>query len=353
MPTLAGTIERIVFRNPETGFTVARLLPDDQGRLFRSELTTLVGTLPGINAGELIEVTGEWELHPQHGRHLRVVSFIPHSPVTPIGLKRYLASGIIKGVGPRMAERIVDHFGEQTLAILELEPERLTEVHGLGTQLRARIVEGWARQQDIRDIMLFLQGHGVSPALATRIYAQYGKQSTAVIRENPYALEKDIHGVGFKTADALAIQLGLPRDGVERYMAGVKHVLSEAASSDGHCYLPREELLTRAAALLEAPTEAIEPAIAALQGEREVFVEEERVSLAPFFYAESGTARRLRLLLKAPSALPPARAADWHAAFNGLEAERGIVLAERQREAVTAVASSMLWPRRPAAPPSA
>jgi exodeoxyribonuclease V alpha subunit len=347
MPTLAGTIERIVFRNPETSFTVARLRPDDTGRLFRGELTTLVGTLPGLAIGELVEVTGEWELHPQHGRHLRVTPFVPHSPVTPAGLKRYLGSGIIRGVGPRMAERIVDHFGEQTIAILELEPNRLIEVRGLGPQLRARIVEGWAKQQDIRDIMLFLQGHGVSPGLATKIYGQYGKQSTQVIRENPYLLEKDIHGVGFKTADGLALSLGLPRDALPRYMAGVKHTLSEAASSDGHCYLPRAELLTRAATVLQGATvEAIAPAIEQLGAEKEVFIEpsgeagraegdeDERVYLAPFFYAENGTARRLRLLLKAPSALPPVRAAEWRAAFARLEEEHGISLAERQREAV-------------------
>jgi exodeoxyribonuclease V alpha subunit len=333
MPTLAGTIERIVFRNPETSFTVARLRPDDNGRLFRGELTTLVGALPGLAVGELVEVTGEWELHPQHGRHLRVSKFVPHSPVTPAGLKRYLGSGIIKGVGPKMAERIVDHFGEQTLAILELEPERLTEVRGLGPQLQQRVIDGWARQQDIREVMLFLQGHGVSPGLATRIYAQYGKQSIQAIRENPYVLEKDIHGVGFKTADTLAIELGLPRDSLPRYMAGIKHVLSEAASADGHCFLSCEELLTRAVALLGAAVEEIEPAIDALRAEKEAFVEEERIFLAPFFYAEQGTARRLRMLVQAPSALPPVRAAEWRDAFAQLERAYGISLAERQREA--------------------
>ncbi len=334
MPTLSGVIERIVFRNQETHYTVARLAPDDAGRLFRSDLITLVGPLPGVNVGELVDVTGEWESHPQHGRHLRVATFTPHTPVTPEGLKRYLGSGVIKGVGPKLAERIVNHFGEQTLAILELESERLVEVNGISGNKRDRIVKGWAEQQDIREIMIFLQGYEVSPGLGAKIYRQYGKDSIATIRENPYLLERDIHGVGFKTADALAVKLGLPRDALPRLMTGVKHTLSEAASADGHCYLLRDDLLTRAAALLACDMAALEPAIEALRAEKEVFVEEDRVYLAPFFYAENGTARRLRLLLKAPSPLPPVAAREWEAAFARLQHERGVQLAERQREAV-------------------
>jgi exodeoxyribonuclease V alpha subunit len=334
MPTIAGTIERIVFRNEETHYTVARLRPNDTGRLFRSELVTLVGTLPGVNVGELVDVTGEWEAHPQHGRHLRVGSFTPHAPVTPEGLKRYLGSGVIKGIGPKTAERIVEHFGEQTLAIIELEPARLTEVQGISGHKRALIVKGWAEQQEIRDLMLFLQSHDVTPALATKIYRQYGNDATRVIRENPYTLERDVFGVGFKTADALAVKLGLPRDGVPRLMTGIKHVLSEAASGDGHCWLPREEVDLRAAALLEVSAEALEPAITELRREKEIFAEEERIYLAPFFYAENGTARRLRMLLKAPSHLPTVPESEWQAAFETLARERGIHLAERQQEAV-------------------
>jgi len=334
MPTLSGVIERIVFRNQETHYTVARLAPDDAGRLFRSDLITLVGPLPGVNVGELVDVTGEWESHPQHGRHLRVSAFTPHTPVTPEGLKRYLGSGVIKGVGPKLAERIVNHFGEQTLAILELESDRLVEVNGISGAKRERIVKGWAEQQDIREIMIFLQGYEVSPGLGAKIYRQYGKDSIATIRENPYLLERDIHGVGFKTADALAVKLGLPRDALPRLMTGVKHTLSEAASADGHCYLLRDDLLTRAAALLDCEMAALEPAIAALQAEKEVFVEEDYVYLAPFFYAENGTARRLRLLLKAPSPLPPVAPHEWEAAFARLQRERGVHLADRQREAV-------------------
>jgi exodeoxyribonuclease V alpha subunit len=334
MAQLAGTLERIVFRNQETQYTVARLLPDSAGRLFRDELVTIVGTLPGVNVGELIEVTGEWELHPQHGRHLRIASFVSHAPVTSAGLRRYLGSGVIKGIGPKTAERIVDHFGEQTLAVLELESERLTEVKGISAAKRDAIVRGWAEQHEVRELMLFLQGYSVSPSLASKIYRQYGKESINTVRENPYALERDISGVGFKTADALALQLGIPRDALPRYMTGLKHVLSETASADGHCFLPRDELLIRAAALLNAPLDALAPALDALARDKEVFVEDDHVYLAPFFYAENGTARRLRLLLKAPSPLPPIPESDWLATFRALENDLGLILAERQKDAV-------------------
>ncbi|HKV86353.1 MAG TPA: ATP-dependent RecD-like DNA helicase, partial [Ktedonobacterales bacterium] len=334
MPTLAGTLERVVFRNAETHFTVARLRLDDTGKLFRDDLLTVVGPLPGVNVGEVIEVSGEWETHPRHGRHLRVSTFTAHAPVSPAGLKRYLASGVVKGIGPKTAERIVDHFGEQTLAVIELEPARLTEVRGVSAQKRDSIIAAWVEQQDIRDVMLFLQGNGVSPALGTKIYRQYGKQSIAVIRENPYVLERDVHGVGFKTADALAVQLGLPRDAPPRYMTGLKHVLSEAASADGHCYLPRDELFLRAAALLECAVEALPDALGRLSLEKEAFIEDDRVYLAPFFYAEAGTARRIRLLLNGSSTLPSVEDGEWEASLAALERERGIALAERQKEAV-------------------
>jgi exodeoxyribonuclease V alpha subunit len=334
MPTLAGTLERIVFRNQETHFTVARLRIDDARRLFRDDLVTLVGPLAAVNVGELVEVTGEWELHPQHGRHLRVTSFVSHAPVSAAGLKRYLASGIIKGIGPRTAERIVEHFGEHTLAVIELEPERLTEVTGISVRKRDAIVAGWDQQRELRDLMLFLQEYGVSPSLGTRIYRQYGRQSISVIRENPYTLERDVTGVGFRTADALAVRLGVPRDALPRYMTGIKHVLSEAASTDGHCFLPEEDLLPRAGALLDVSPEQLEPALKQLVVEREVFREDNCIYLAPFFYAENGTARRLRLLLKSPGSLPPVAPHRWETAFHALERDHGIHLAERQKQAV-------------------
>ncbi len=390
MPTVEGTIERIVFRNEQTHYTVARLRPHDAGRLFRGELTTLVGILPGLTAGELVEVTGEWEAHPQHGRHLRVVTCVRHAPVTAEGLRRYLGSGIIKGIGPKTAERIVEQFSEQTLAILDLEPERLTEVRGVNAHKCDLIVRGWAEQKGIREVMLFLQSHGVSPGLGAKIYRQYGDQAITVIRENPYQLERDIFGVGFKTADALAVDLGLPRDSLPRVMTGLKHALSESAA-DGHCYLLLSELLERAVTLLQVPQDLLLSALEALRAEKEVFIErgtdssansgepasghaespvaperaaavasehalsdatgailtldgrstaegsrasQLRVYLAPFFYAENGTARRLRLLLETSSTLPHISDAGWSTLFAAMRREGGIQLAERQSAAV-------------------
>nr|MBA3823293.1 ATP-dependent RecD-like DNA helicase [Ktedonobacterales bacterium] len=313
MPTIEGTVERIVFRNVENGYTVARIKTDDSTRLFREDLVTVVGTLPNVAVGELVECSGEWEVDRDHGRQLRVAHFVPHAPVSGKGLARYLGSGIMRGIGPKMAERIVAAFGEQTLAVMDLEPERLIEVKGISASKRDAIMQGWEAQREVRKIMLFLQAHEVSPSLARKIYDVYGQDAIGVIQANPYQLEQDIYGVGFKTADALAMELGLPADSLPRLATGIKHALNEAAST-GHCYLLREELLMQAATVLGVPPEVLPPAIEDLRARREVFIEDgERVFLAPFFYSEQGSARRLRRLLAAPSRLPTMTPQRWEA----------------------------------------
>ncbi len=315
---------------------------------------TIVGTLPNIAVGEVLECVGEWEMS-EFGRQLRVATFVPYTPVSAKGLARYLGSGIIKGIGPRTAERIVAQFGEQTLAVIELEPDRLMEVKGISPAKRAAIVAGWEAQHEVRKIMLFLQEHQVTPSLAAKIYQQYGQDSLNVIHENPYQLEHDITGVGFKTADAIAVELGLPHDSLPRIMTGIKHTLGEA-SNDGHCYLPREECVTRAATLLAVATELVPPALAELararrqpaasaeaDGEtapgtarREVIVEEDRVYLAPFFFSEVGIARRVHQTHRAASALPPIPSAAWGQLLLDAELAGGsaVPLAPRQRDAV-------------------
>jgi exodeoxyribonuclease V alpha subunit len=333
MDTLEGVIERIIYRNEQTNYTVARLRPDDAGRLFRAELATLVGTLVGVRAGTHIEARGEWESHPRHGRHFRVISFTPQLPVTAQAIVRYLGSGIIKGIGPKTAERIVKHFGEQALAIIELEPDRLMEVPGIGTAKRNLIVRGWADQQHIRKIMMFLQEHGVPISLATRIYQQYGAEAIRVIREDPYQLEQDIYGIGFKTADAIAVRLGLPHDSLPRLKTGLKYVLA-VASDEGHCFLAREELFARGQEILAVTADRLPAALEALRKTKEVIVDNERVYLAPFFFSETGTARRLRLLLNTPGTIPPARSGQWQALFAAMEREEHVQLAEAQRVAV-------------------
>ena len=255
MPTLEGSVENIVFRNEDNHYTVARFRPKDSGRLFRDDLMTIVGMLPGIHVGELLKVEGEWEKDPRYGRQLHVTSFIQRLPASPEGIIRYLSSGLIKGIGPKKATLIVEHFGEQTLAIIEQQPERLSEVKGISAKDRDQITKSWIEQSEIKELHLFLQSHDVSMNVATRIYKQYGQESIKVIRENPYQLAEDVHGIGFRTADDIAVKLGLPQDSVPRLASGLKYVLAQAANEDGHCFLPEGELLTRAATILHAPSD--------------------------------------------------------------------------------------------------
>src|SRR5205807_4787607 len=233
MLRLEGSVESIVFRNEDNHYMVARFRPDDSGRLFRDELTTIVGMLPGVHVGELLTIEGEWENDPRYGRQLHVTSFSQRLPATTEGITRYLSSGLIKGIGPKKAKLIVEHFGEQTLAIIEQQQERLSEVKGIGAKDREQIIKTWAEQSEIKELHLFLQSHEVSINVATRVYKQYGKESIKVIRENPYRLAQDVHGIGFRTADDIAIKLGLPYDSVPRLATGLKYVLTQAAHEDG------------------------------------------------------------------------------------------------------------------------
>ena len=376
MSTLEGSIESIVFRNDDNHYTVARFRTNDNGRLFRDDLTTIVGTLPGIHVGELLTVEGEWEKDPKYGRQLHVRSFTQRLPASIEGITRYLGSGLIKGIGPKKAKFIVEHFGEQTLAIIEQQPERLSEVKGVSAKDREQIIKSWAEQSEVKELHLFLQSYDVSVNLATRIYKQYGADSIKVIRENPYKMAQDVYGIGFRTADEIAVKLGLPRDSVPRLATGLKHVLTQAANEDGHCFLPEDELLQRASLILQAPYEALPAAMEQLRGERDIFIEpplpvqqlvqagmqaderngrlsevdgepppvdwskteetelQQRVYYGPFWYAEQGSARILRALLRVPSMLPAVTQQQWDAIFNHLAQKRNIYLTERQRAAV-------------------
>jgi exodeoxyribonuclease V alpha subunit len=368
MPNLEGSVENIVFRNEDNHYTVARFRPNDSGRLFRDELMTIVGTLPGIHVGELLSVDGEWEHDPKYGRQLHVTSFVQRLPASKEGMMRYLSSGLIKGIGPKKARSIVDHFGDQTLAIIEQQPERLSEVKGISVKDRNQIITSWLEQTEIKELHLFLQTHEVSMNLATRIYKQYGKDSIKIIRENPYQLAQDVNGIGFITADEIAVKLGLPPDSIPRLATGLKYVLAQSANDDGHCFLPERDLLTRAAAILRAPYEALPAAMEQLRSERDVFIEpplpgqnvarppsenddeppvdwsemgemdetepQSRVYFGPFWHAENGSARLLRILMLAPSVLPLVSQQVWDAVFDRLKQNRNMHLTEKQREAV-------------------
>src|SRR5881275_2560103 len=370
MPKLDGSVESIVFRNEENHYTVARFRPNDSGRLFRDDLTTIVGALPGVHVGELLTVEGEWEKDPKYGRQLHVTSFVQRLPASVEGITRYLSSGLIKGIGPKKAKLIVEQFGLQSLAIMEQQPERLSEVKGIGAKDREQIIKTLAEQSEIKELHLFLQSHNVSMNVATRIYKQYGQESIKVIRENPYQLAEDVHGIGFRTADDIAVKLGLPQDSVPRLASGLKYVLAQAANDDGHCFLPEGELLTRAATILHAPSDALPAAMEQLRNERDVFIEpplpaprlpvqaqahvestsddeppidwseleepepQPRVYFGPFWHAENGSARLLRRLLHSHSILPPASQQLWDTVFTRLKQNRNMHLTEKQREAV-------------------
>jgi ATP-dependent exoDNAse (exonuclease V) alpha subunit len=273
MPKLEGSVENIVFRNEENHYVVARFRLNDNGRLFRDELATIVGILPGIHTGELLAVEGEWESDPRYGRQLRVTSFVQRLPASSEGIIRYLSSGLIKGIGPKKAKLIVDHFGEQTLAIIEQQPDLLSQVKGISVKDRDQIAKTWVEQADIKELHLFMQSHDVSMSIATRVYKQYGKESIRVIRENPYQLAQDVQGIGFRTADDIALKLGLPHDSIPRLATGMKFVLTQAANEDGHCFLLEQDLLDRASDILHAPTGILQAAMEQLRNDKDVFVE--------------------------------------------------------------------------------
>jgi exodeoxyribonuclease V alpha subunit len=350
--TLEAVLERITYANEETGYTVARVATPRS-----DDLLTVVGALLGAQPGESLRLRGRWRTHPQYGRQLEVESFETVLPATIQGIRRYLGSGLIKGIGPRMAERIVDHFGVDTLRIIEEEPARLAEVHGLGPKRTARIGEAWEAQRAIKEVMVFLQGVGVSTSIAVRIYKHYGDHAVQTVRERPYQLAADVWGIGFKTADTIARSLGIPHDSPDRVKAGLRHALSEAAE-DGHCFLPDDKLTAKAADILGVDPALVHKCLEELVGEGGVVAEEvERpgsrgplldpdgqdgpsgtargVYLVPFHKAEEALAGGLKRLLRAPAGrLPAFRHCDWDAAFAWLARRTGMALEPEQQAAV-------------------
>src|SRR6266581_674079 len=253
---LDGVLERITFANPETGYTIARI---DPGR-GDPDMITAVGPLLGAQVGESLRMRGRWTSHPKYGKQFEVHSYTTVLPATAAGIQRYLGSGLIKGIGPVMAERMVNRFGVDIMHIIEDSPGRLIEVEGLGPKRTAMITAAWAEQKAIKEVMIFLQGVGVSTSLAVRIYKKYGDASISVVRAEPYRLASDVWGIGFKTADTIAAAVGIAPDSPERIKAGLAYTLSEAAD-EGHCYLPAPNLMADAAKILEVPAELITPCL--------------------------------------------------------------------------------------------
>ncbi|HEV7215866.1 MAG TPA: helix-hairpin-helix domain-containing protein, partial [Chloroflexota bacterium] len=252
---LQGTIERVVFKNEATFFAVARLRLN-RGNARQGRLVTITGSMPGLAVGEAVSLDGTWVDNRTHGATFQVAAYHPHAPEDPEGIRRYLGSGLLPGVGPTTAERIVAVFAEKTLEILERRPDVLTRVKGISAKRAAEIGAIWAAQRETRALALFLQQHEVSPALAPRLQAQYGAEAEAVVRRDPYQLARDIRGIGFRTADEIASKLGLPEQSPQRTAAAAAYVLS-LAIDDGHCFLPQAQVVAQTAALLDEPEEPV------------------------------------------------------------------------------------------------
>ncbi len=327
---LKGTLARIRFESDDGEFAVAELDATDGRRV------TMVGNLLETKVGQEVEVAGEWKDHPRFGRQLSLHSIHPVVPTTPEAIERYLASGLIEGIGPVLAERIVGEFGEDTLDILDETPHRIVEVEGIGAKRAESIVEAWGVQRAIRSVMMFLQEHGISPRFASRIWKFYGSRAIEVIRSNPYRLADDIFGIGFKKADEIAREAGFGLDSPERIRAGLLYTLREA-HSDGHMYLPQGELFDRASRILSQPTDLMRDALEHLREERRVVVETPSLDRPPLVYrrpaheAEERAAEHLRRLLGSSRRFK-VRSVDHQL---GVAEERlGFHLAPAQREAV-------------------
>jgi exodeoxyribonuclease V alpha subunit len=336
--TVTGVLERVVFSNEENAWSVVRLTVAGE-----REPVTAVGNLLGVQPGENLRLEGQWVVDPKFGRQLKVSSYTVVAPSTAEGIERYLGSGMVPGIGKEMAKRLVAAFGLATLDVIEREPERLKEVKGLGPKRRAEISRAFAEQREAREVMVFLQSHGVATGHAIKICKRYGQDALRQVREDPYRLAIDIHGIGFLSADRIAAALGFAKTARERVEAGVLHLLSEAADR-GHLFLPQARLTEEARRLLDVPAAPVEAAVATLAAAEQVVVEPisgsdranaseggSAVYLKPLHAAEAGLAARLRALLAQP-ALP--LQIDAERALSWFEKQEGVTLAPAQREAV-------------------
>lgn len=292
MDRIRCKIKQTVYSNAENGYTVFRV--SIGGGL---EWDTLVGSFCDITEGTVLDCDGEWKEDKKYGRQFVAETWIEVLPDTTEGVEKYLGSGIIRGIGKGMAKRIVKHFGANTLHILDIFPDRLCEVQGIGKDKLEKIKTSWEKQKGVRDVMVFLHGHGVSAAYAVRIYKQYGKKSIEKVKENPYCLADDVFGIGFKMADKIAATLGYGRNDIRRCKAGVVYTLKELAN-DGHCYAEKEQLVSAATSLLSVERQYITVAIDALVAEEKLIEEQGDLFLPMYYYSEVGVANKLRRMIK-------------------------------------------------------
>ncbi len=322
---LFGYIENIVYAEDESGFTVARLKEPK-----REELTTIVGAMPSIQPGESVHCKGVWKSHPKFGRQFEVHQLELRSPSDLVGIHKYLASGMIKGIGPAYAEKIVSAFGLQTLDVIDKTPSRLLEVEGIGPKRVQQIQTCWEEQRSIRQVMVFLRGHGVSPGFAYKIYKAYGDKSIERVKDNPYALAKEIWGIGFKSADQIAKGLGIPDTSPIRIDAGIEHALWEL-STEGHVCYPKASFIEEATRMIGVAQGLICARLEILAEHNLIEEQNERLWVKPLFLAEQGIAREIARIQRAPCNL---RAVHHENALAWVQEKLTLQLAKEQREAV-------------------
>jgi exodeoxyribonuclease V alpha subunit len=338
LETITGVLERVTYHNEENGYTVARLAVEGA-----RDLVTIVGNFSNPVVGEQLFCEGKWVAHREFGRQFAVERYSTSKPATAFAIEKYLGSGLIKGIGPVMAKRMVDLFGLETLDIIENEPRKLLRVEGIGEKRVAGIQKAWDEQREIRNVMLFLQSHGVSATFAVKIYKTYGDKAIATVEENPYRLAQDIWGIGFKTADKIAQQLGVEADSERRLEAGLLYTLSEATEF-GHLYLPEPKLIQSAAEILGVEPEKLIPVLESMAAAQAVIAEDVpgiemagramRAFYHPaLYYTEIGLAAQIRRRLALPPSKPLSREklAAW---LQKQEQAQGLTLSDEQREAV-------------------
>lgn len=335
--TLSAIMEETIFRNDENGYSVVTV------RAGREEVT-VVGTLPALSAGEQVVFAGAWTEHPQYGRQWKATSCEITKPTTMLGIERFLSSGLINTIGPATAKLLVAQFGLKTLDIISEHPERLTEVRGIGQKRAAAIAESFREQYAAREIMIFLQSYGVSPSLSVKISKAYGERAIAIVKQNPYKLIDDVEGVGFLTADRIALSLGVREDSEYRLRAGIKYVLTDAANDAGHTYLPEEILCERAAYMLRVPREILSTLLQSLLLSRELVITDmdgiNAVCLPVLHYTEIEIATRLHALMSARQGAIPA-AIERN--ISDFEQEHDIFFSANQRRAVSEAIASGLF----------
>src|SRR6516162_2046869 len=326
---ISGLIERVTFHNEDSGFCVLRVKTPGH-----REETTVVGSLPSVTAGEWLVAEGWWIRDKEHGLQFNASTMKTVPPTTVAGIERYLSSGLVKGIGPVLAKKLVGRFGAEVLTVIEKRPAELQSVDGIGPKRRERIARAWQEARQVREIMLFLHSHGVSTSRAVRIFKTYGEQAIEKVRENPYTLAKDIYVIGFATADQIARKVGIPKDSINRAKAGIDHVLLEA-TSDGHCALPLEKLKLAAVKLLEVPEATVEQALSQMLTSGSLLLEEidgECLIFLPHLRrAEEGIAAKVKSLARMAPLYPPI---DFEKAVAWCEKRTRKMLAPSQREAL-------------------